>query len=636
MTVRTKIIEIYRGGNPRILVMYLVVLLILLYLGFGLALRQLIQSEELTQMGEHMALRRVLLPAPRGEILDREGRILVTNTPRLAAVIYLNDLRNQFRKTYLALAREAREQAEKDGVPFQSRQYNELQVTARMQVVQSYADELSAILQRPVTVDRNAMDRHFRQNLLLPFVLTNDLTPEEFARLIEQIPSGSEIQLFVDGQRSYPYGDLASHILGYCTVAEESPEQSLPGDGLRTFSRLGLVGRSGVEQLMDETLRGTPGTEILVVDPSGFLFEHRQQEERKQGNPVKLTLDVDLQQVAEQAIGDHTGVAIVMKVKTGEILAMASRPGFDLNLMSPRITPEVWRDITERGALLNRAIRGLYPPGSTFKLITAMAALSANTITPETTSDCIGYYQVGDRRFPCNNRGGHGVLDLSDSLCVSCNVYFYQHGVATGIDQIASFARLLGLDNPTGIELREEETRMLIPSREWKQTTQNTSWFPGDTANTSIGQGYLLMTPLQVACFTASLARGEIRTTPHILYRGDNPPVQTSARLPLSSEQLSAIYDGMHRASTEGTARLARIPNVNIAAKTGTAQIRPRGMPLQLAWFTGFAPIEDPEIVVTVMIEGTNPGETLSGGVTSGPIARSLFRSYFAKHPPQI
>lgn len=621
-------IEIYRGGNPRLLFMYLPILVVFCYLTLGLAWRQLLQVEEFSQREEKQNLRRILIPAPRGQILDREGRVLVDNRPRLAAVVYLNDLRHEFRSTYLPMHREERERGV-ENIP------QSLRVDARMLVVQQYADRLAEILGRPVEVNRSEMDRHFRQNLLLPFILANDLTPEEFSRLVEKIPSNSEIQLFVDSQRFYPYSDAASHLLGYCTAALETPEQSLPGEGLTTFSRMGLVGRAGVERLMEDTLRGTPGTEILVVDPSGFQFEHRLQNEPRQGAHVQLSIDIDLQQAAEQAIGDRIGSAIVMNVNTGEILAMVSRPGFDLNQMTPRISNEVWQDIQEREALLNRAIRGLYPPGSTFKLITVLAALSSGTVTPDSTALCTGYYQVGDRSFPCHNRNGHGVVNLPDSLCVSCNVYYYQYGVATGVDRISGFATLMGLDQPTGVELLEEETRMLVPTREWKQRTQQTSWFPGDTANLSIGQGYLLLTPLQVATFTASLARGETLTTPTIFRRGEGSPRQSSPALPISQSDLQAIYQGMHRASTEGTARLARIPNVDIAAKTGTAQIRPKGVPLQLAWFTGFAPLDNPEIVVTIMIEGTDPGETLSGGVTSGPIARTLFRRYFEKQSAQ-
>lgn len=622
--MKTKMIEFHRGGNPRILVMYLPVVAVFVYLILGLAWRQLIQAEEFSQREEKQNLRRILIPAPRGQILDRNGKVLVDNRARMAAAVYLNDLRPEFRKTYLSMVREARDRE----IPYNPQT---VQVDARMQVVQQYADRLTEVLRRPVEVNRSEMDRHFRQNLLLPFILANDLTAEEFSRLIEKLPSGSEIQLFVDSQRYYPYSEAACHLLGYCTAALETPEQSLPGEGLTTFSRSGLVGRAGVERLMDETLRGTPGTEILVVDPSGFQFEHRLQNEPQQGKPVRLSIDIDLQQVAESAIGERTGVAIVMKVDTGEILAMASRPGFNLNQMTPRISTEVWQDIQEREALLNRSIRGLYPSGSTFKLITALAALSAGVITPDNTSMCTGYYQVGDRNFPCHNRSGHGLVNLPDSLCVSCNVFYYQHGLTTGVDRIAEFATLMGLDKPTGVELLEEETRMRIPTRDWKKETQGANWFPGDTANLSIGQGYLLMTPLQVASFTASLARGETLTRPTIFHQSDPHRTQFYQRLPIAPDHLEAIYQGMHRATTEGTARLARIPNVDIAAKTGTAQIRPRGVPLQLAWFTGFAPLQNPEIVVTVMIEGTDPGETLSGGVTSGPIARTLFRNYFEK-----
>jgi penicillin-binding protein 2 len=318
---------------------------------------------------------------------------------------------------------------------------------------------------------------------------------------------------------------------------------------------------------------------------------------------------------------------------------MASKPSYDLNAFSPHLSVAAAADIEARKAWSNIALNGVYAPGSTFKIVTATAALLSGAITPEDTpADCEGVMMIGNRRFTCGNGlERHGKLALSDAISESCDIYFYTVGLKTSADVIAAQARRFRLDRPTGIELPGETRRMLVPDPAWKKRARDESWTPGDTANMSIGQGDVQMTPLVMACFAASLARGEAWTRPTLIHdprRGE----QHTEPIGLSGSQRAAILKGMEGATMgEGTAHILttldalRVPGVRIAAKTGTAQIkRPQGE-VDEAWFICFAPIDDPQIALAVAIEGDIPGETFAGGRYAVPVASAILRKYFEK-----
>jgi len=625
------VIESHKNYDPRLRVFYILIGAVLLLLIGGLAKHQLIANQEYRDKEIQQNQRRVLIPGPRGNIFDREGRLLVGNRPRFSAVIYLAELRSDFRREYIRIVRESREA----GTPVRGRA---VEIEARANVVQRYLDEINAATGRDRLVNPTDLDRHFRQRLLLPYQLVNDLDQEEFARILEQIPRDSKIQLHSVSARYYPHGSAAAHVLGYVSSTQEVRDDDLPGENLMTFNLQGSQGRAGLERSFEERLQGKTGSEIWIVDPSGFRYG-RPVEQRLpvKGEDLYTSLDLDIQQVAERELQGRTGAIIAMDVHTGEVLALASKPDYDLNRLTPFIPTSVYEEINEQGGWLNRAAQGLYPPGSTFKLISAIAALRTGQVTPETTSFCGGTYRVGSRNFPCHARAGHGPVDLADSLRVSCNVYFYEYGVPTGIANIAAEARRFGLHQRTSIELPFEPGRMIVPDQEWKRRTQNDNWFPGDTANVSIGQGYLLVTPLQMAAFTASLARGETITRPTLLRITPGlTPVQRSEPIGLPPRDMAAIIDGMERAVLNGTARFARLPDIRVAGKTGTAQIRAQGGTLHLAWFAGFAPIEAPQIAIIVMVEGTELGDNYAGGTTAAPIAREVMRAYFDKNPPPV
>ncbi|QXD22471.1 penicillin-binding protein 2 [Opitutia bacterium ISCC 51] len=619
------IIEIFRNYNARLRLVTYLLLVMLIVLSGGLAYRQLFRYSEYSEKGERQSLRRIIVPGPRGNIYDRDGRLLVGNRPRYSADVFLNELRPEFRAEFKKLRDHydtlPEEQVTKTG---------DINIEARRNVVQRYINQVGKILGRSLEIDSKEIERHFGQQLLLRFPLINDMDPEEYALLLEQIPVQSPIQIFASNARYYPYGSLAAHTLGWAGNTQEMDTDNLPGDKLMTFQERGYEGKSGIEKQFDEELQGESGLEIWVVDPSGFQFEPKVTNTPIQGKDLQITLDSELQDIAEMALGDQKGAAIALDTKRGDILVMASKPDYDLNDLSPYMSNTVARDINDRGAWINLAFQGLYSPGSTFKIVTSLAGLRNGFIDGETMSHCTGSYTVGRRNFRCWNRLGHGDVTIHEAIQHSCNVYFYQHGQDIGVNYISAEARRFHLDQPTGVELPFEATKMIVPSREWKRETRNDAWYPGDTANFSIGQGDLRVTPLQMACFTAAFARRETEFKPTILYDPYRQAIPSKRDIKVSESDYNLILDGMEAAATDGTAKLIKVPGVRIAAKTGTAQVQtPDGM-RHLAWSICFAPIEDPEIAIAVMIDGQF-GDSLGGGSTSVPIAQPILQRFFEK-----
>jgi len=632
------LVESKTGFDPRIIAFHGVVILLLGVLASGLAYQQLfkgaIHHEEERQQNE----RRVIVPGPRGNIFDRNGRLLVGNRPRFAVVLYLDELRGEFREEFIRVRNNYRRTSEGD-MPTNA----QLERIAHTSVVKRYMDQVNEFLGRSGTVDASGLQRHLERQLLLPYTLVDDLKPEEFARLIEHLPVNSPLQVYTSNTRFYPYAGAAAHTLGYVGVNEGADDEEFPGEGLTTLKMKGSIGRDGLEKQFDSTLQGEAGYTILRVDPSGYKvnppIEHRLP---VQGGSITTSLDIDLQQAAEEAIGEQTGAAVALDVHTGEVLLMASLPGYDLNTFSPKLSKAAAADIEERKAWTNSAINGVYAPGSTFKLVVSMAALINGAVHPnDTPADCEGYMMVRNRRFGCDNGlGHHGLLTLPEAISESCDIYFWTVGLKTGVDAIAAEARRFHLDKPTGIELPGETHRMLIPDPDWKQAKRSESWTPGDTANMSIGQGYIGETPLTMACFAASLARGETWTMPTLIHQA-NRPGQHTEPIGLSDSQRAAILKGMEGCTTEGTAKYLttiedlRVPGVRIAGKTGTAQIiRPQGK-VDEAWFICFAPLENPEIAIAVAVDGP-PGENFGGGREAAPIASAILKKYFAKKHAQV
>ena len=638
--------DVHRGENPRVLFFFWIVVMASLTLIVGLGWRQLVADKKYQEIEKRQTERRILKPGPRGDIYDRKGNLLVGNRPHYSAVVYLDDLRREFRTEYSKIIRAERErliqayertpEAEREGTAPPNPNYNELQWVARQNVIQLYIDQINRITSRDDTISTRKIIRHFNEQLLLPLVLVEDLTPDQYARLIEQVPVQSPIQIHTDTARYYPYGIAAAHTLGYVQNVNPDPDK-IPSDGIKTYTFKTKRGKTGIERSFDELLSGLTGWEMWRVDPLGFQDSLLDHETPKKGQDLVTSIDIDLQLAAETALGERTGAAVALDVRTGEVLAIASHPSYDLNDLSPFIPRNTFDAINERGAWLNRTLQLSYPPGSTFKLITAIAGMRAGTITPQTQHDCQGVFRLGNRIFRCHARNGHGVVDEAAAIEGSCNVFFYAEGLRMGIDVLGAEAKRFGLDERTGIEVPYETSRLVVPTKEWKRERIGTGWVPGDTANTAIGQGFLLVTPLQMATVIASIARGETRTQPTLRALSDGEARQVEhggEPIGLMPSQRAEFWEGMERViGPDGTGRLVQIDGLRIAGKTGTADFRAHGEEVNLAWFVGFAPVENPRIAVAIMVEGTRASDSYHGGSTAGPVAKDIFLEFIKQYP---
>lgn len=636
------LVESHKGYDPRIIFFYFVLAALLITLVGGLAYQQLLKSGKHNEAERQQNQRRVLVPGPRGNIYDRDGRILVGNRPRFSVVLYVDQLRRELLREHIRIRKNYKAIDDKD-VP----SYSTIEQIARVSVAQHYLDQVNSILHRDpngtdAQINAKRLKDHFSRTLLLPFTLIDDLTPEEYARLIEELPVNSPLQVYSSSTRHYPFGSAAAHTLGYVRWDDDVDAEDFPGEGLHTFPMKGLSAKAGLEKQFDSVLQGTPGGSIFRVDPAGFRINPPIEEHRPhQGNSITTSIDIDLQKVAEDAIGDQTGAAVAIDVMTGEVLVIASKPDYDLNQFSPRATPEIMEQMNSAGAWNNIAANGLYPPGSTFKTVVTIAGLRSGKLDPDDTSvDCQGALRIGNRTFRCDNGDGHhGRVDLKEAIAKSCDTYFWYHGVNDiGPDIIAAEARRLHLDRPTGIELPTEAKGMIIPNAEWKKAKrpQEGPWSDGDTANTSIGQGYVWLSPLQMACYAASLARNEAYTKPTLIHEAHRPPQHTEP-LGLTPAQRAVLVAGMIECTQPGQGNTAyplstieayRIPGVQIAGKTGTAQVPGKK---NVAWFICFAPANHPEIAMAVALEGDTPGETFAGGQKAAPIAAQVLKKYFEK-----
>ena len=638
--------DVHRGENPRVLFFFWIVVMASLTLIVGLGWRQLVADKKYQEIEKRQTERRILKPGPRGDIYDRKGNLLVGNRPHYSAVVYLDDLRREFRTEYAKIIRAERErliqayertpEAEREGTAPPNPNYNELQWVARQNVIQLYIDQINRITSRDDTISTRKIIRHFNEQLLLPLVLVEDLTPDQYARLIEQVPVQSPIQIHTDTARYYPYGVTAAHTLGYVQNVNPDPDV-IPSDGIKTYTFKTKRGKTGIERSFNELLSGLTGWEMWRVDPLGFqdsLLDHKTP---KKGQDLVTSIDIDLQLAAETALGDRTGAAIALDVRTGEVLTIASHPSYDLNDLSPFIPRKTFDEINERGAWLNRTLQLSYPPGSTFKLITSIAGMRNGNIHAQTIHDCQGVFRLGNRIFRCHAPYGHGAVDLATAIKGSCNVFYYAEGLQMGIDVLSAEAMRFGLDERTGIEVPYETSRLVVPTKDWKRETVGAGWVLGYTANTAIGQGFLLATPLQMATVIASIARGETRTRPTLrALTGEEAQQLDHGGEPmgLTLSQRAQLWEGMERVvGPNGTGRLVQIDGLRIAGKTGTADFRAHGQEVNLAWFIGFAPVENPQIAVAVMVEGTRASDSYHGGSTAGPVAKDIFLEFIKQYP---
>lgn len=587
-----RIYEDLRGPQHRAaLVQSAVGVVVLVLLGSFWHL-QVMRGRHYQRLAENNHLRAVRIAASRGAIFDRRGRILAENRSSYNVVLSTEHSRDP-EGTVSALA-------------------------------------------RLLALDEGALHRRLSSAAPRPraLLVKADATEADVAvvdaRRLEFPEAGVEVVPI----RAYPLGSGAAHVLGRVGEISERQLQMPAFAGLEPGT---IVGQAGLEFQYNHVLAGKDGVRRAVVNSRGAEVEEGERVLPADGPAVTLTLDAELQAIVEDEMAGLTGSVVALDPESGEVLALASLPAYDPNLFSTGIEPSAWSTLLgdPETPLLNRVIQGQYAAGSTFKIVVALAALEEGVITPATTLYCPGYLNVYGTVRRCNVSDGHGSIALVRALALSCNVYFYQVGIRLEIARLAGWARRMGLGAPTGIDL-PGELGGLMPSPEWKLRVLGAPWFPGETVSVAIGQGQVLVTPLQMARVAALVANGGHLVRPYLTAstQGRAEPVQRPQRaaLGLHPEWIAVVREGMAAVVREGTGQRAGVPGVAVAGKTGSSQVvtrerlerDPDARALQPhGWFVGFAPVDAPRVALAVLVEHGR-----SGGTSAAPLAGRILARY--------
>ena len=567
---------------------------------------QVVMGDEFYRLSLNNSIRLQSIEPPRGRIYDRQGDLLVDNRPSFDVNITLKDA-EPLRYTLEKLSRH----------------------------LQTPADELLSQIRQTRGVSA------YQPRLLKQDVGRDTLAAIEVNKL--DLPG---VSVDVHLLRHYIHERLASHLIGY--LSEISPEELKSGS--YPDCRSGdLIGKFGTEKGYENFLRGKRGGRQVEVNANGLVVRILKTVDAEPGNNIFLTIDQQLQQRAEELLDGVGGAAVAVEPGTGEILALASSPSFDQNFFVGGITHEKWYSLISNPfrPMSNRAIQGEYPPGSTYKIITALAGLEEGVIDDRTIFNCPGYYRFGNRVYRCWKKGGHGKVDIIKAVEESCDVFFYQVGERLGVDRLAWYAKAFGLGSATGIFL-DQEAHGLIPTAAWKQKRTGIPWQEGETLSIAIGQGFNLVTPLQMAVLAAAVGNGGNRYRPMIVDSIRSPDGEilqkneprSTGKLPVSRVNLDLVRRGLWKVvnAENGTARGSRLADIAISGKTGTSQVISRkedetlaeeDMPIHLrphAWFVAYAPSEQPTIAVAVVVEH---GEHGSGA--AAPIAKEMIKTYLRK-----
>lgn len=565
---------------------------------------QIHQGDTYITLADNNRVRMLDIIAPRGNILDQQGRLIVANRPSFNVVWVKED--------------------SPDPDALLKRLAEILQV------------DIAELLERIRAATYNP--RHF------PILLKNDIDWQTLVYLENNYYELPGIRVEILPRRNYQYGNLASHLIGYLGEINQS---ELDAKKWQNYQPGELIGKIGFEKLFENILRGEKGREYMEVNAFGFEQRRLKVQEPLPGDDIQLTLDLDLQIAAENALANEAGAVVAMEANTGRILALASSPDLNLDDFVGGISHDKWQALLDnpRRPLVQKPVQGQYPPGSTYKMITAAAGLSEGVITPNTEFFCTGSLAFGNRKYGCWKKGGHGQTDLHKALAQSCDVYFYQVGLRLGVDKLAEYATGLGLGQKTGIDFENEKSG-LVPTSEWKLKAKGVKWQEGETLSIAIGQGFNLVTPLQLCQTTAIVANGGTIYQPQLIEKIYNPDGSVQRQFapillgksPASEKVLALVRDGLVGAVNDrhGTARAAILEGITVGGKTGTAQVvrlekykdvKDEDIPFQYkdhAWFTSFAPAENPEIVVTVLMEHGG-----HGGSAAAPVAKKVLSRYF-------
>ncbi|HHO48424.1 MAG TPA: penicillin-binding protein 2 [Desulfobacteraceae bacterium] len=568
---------------------------------------QIQEGETYASLADNNRVRYVEIAPPRGNIFDSLGKEVVTNRPSFNVVL--------------------------------SREDNRLDDELLKKVAAVLDVDISTLLDRI----RKMSDTPGH----IPIRLAEDIVWEKVALIENNRLELPGIRIEVVPLRVYHYGNYASHLIGYLgEINKEQLDAAEPG----IYRGGDLVGKMGLENLYEPVLRGEKGKEYMEVNALGFEQKYLKGIEPLPGADLHLTVNMELQQAAEEIMArdDKAGAVVAVEVNSGRVLAAASSPQLKLDEFIGGISTKAWQALLDdpRHPLINKVVQGQYPPASTYKIVTALAGLGERVISPDSIIFCPGHYRFGNRTYRCWKRGGHGAVNLERALSESCDVYFYQVGQRLGVDRLAEYARRLGLGKKTGVDMEHEKSG-LIPTAEWKKKRFNVPWQDGETLSVAIGQGFVLATPIQVCMMTAALANGGTLYRPALIETIRDPDghvleqfePEVLERFVGQGQNMRLVRAGLIEAvnGKRGTGRPARLDNITVAGKTGTAQVvrlkqyqhlKEEDIPYQYrdhAWFTCFAPAENPEIAVTVLVE-----HGLHGSSGAGPIARAVLEAYFA------
>jgi penicillin-binding protein 2 len=559
---------------------------------------QVIDADRYSSLAERNRVRYIPVIAPRGRMLDRDGRVLVDNRPSFS-VLLLRDEPAQVEKHLPAIS---------DGLGI------------------------------PVEDLRGQLNNTKNLPKFQPIIIKPDASPADIAFIESHRSDIPVLEMISVSRRRYLQGGFLAHAAGYVgEVSEQQIEDSngklRPGD---------FAGKFGLERQYNDLLQGTDGMRRVVVNSIGKEVDRLATQEAIPGKQIQLSIDFDLQQIAEQSLGARPGAVVALDPRTGEVLAMASHPALDPNDFAVRISGDDWKSLNDdrQKPLLNRAIQAQLAPGSVFKIVTATAMLEDHVPPENFTTFCPGYGTFYGRQFKCwvysakTGARSHGVTNLHEAILKSCDVFFYTVGMRLGIDRLSYYGSKFGLGHKTGIDLPSEEPG-LMPSAEWVERVFHRKWYPGETISVSTGQGAVTTTPLQLARMIGGIATGGVFKQPHML---KDAPNVGEERFPISEPTVEKITDAMYGVVNEsgGTGGQLRLAGIEFSGKSGTAQVigydtRARvGKTKQFednAWFVGYAPRRNPEIVVSVLVQESGK----HGGEAAGPVVRDVIKAYYDK-----
>ncbi|MBX7138485.1 MAG: penicillin-binding protein 2 [Oligoflexia bacterium] len=583
---------------------------------FTVALRlwylQVLKGSYFRDRSENNRIRTVFIPPPRGVIFDRWGQPVVRNRPAFNIEFVSEDSPN----------------------PSES------------------LKALGEILSLDPAELKERLNNQSKRRRFEPKILLKDVSRDVVAKVAAHNYQLPGVVINVVPARDYMYGTFASHILGYIREITRPQLENSEFQGRGYLYRQGdLVGQYGIESKWEADLQGKRGMRGVIVNANGVRIGEASFESEMPGNSVNLTIDYDVQKAADEALKDKKGAIVALDPKSGEVLAISSAPAFDPNLFAGEISAQDWaRLVTGKEKVLNnRAVQGSFPPGSVFKIFMSVAALSEGVINTKERINCPGHFSMGSRVFRCHKKEGHGAVNLIQAIQQSCDVFFYTVGNRLGVDRIHDYATLFGLGQLSGLDLVTEAPG-LVPSTAWKKAyfrkPEMQKWYPGETPSVSIGQGAVTLTPLQIARGLAAVVNGGTLFRPRLILGGESSAgkwrfadfnSEVPVRTGIDPEVLKVVREGMEAVvnipgGTGKRAQLDPIFNVTVAGKTGTAQVigadAVKGGDHQddHAWFAGYAPAEDPEIVVVALYE--NGGH---GGVASAPLSKAVMEAYFRK-----